>query len=439
MFPKIKTLMQLCEKTKKINIAGAGVSAKKIIEIIKEIGYIDKVSCCVVSSKLNNPDNIHGIPVFEINDTQVEKNNVITLIAVINKVISRELFDGLMKNHYHMIHFIPVGIYTEYEELLYFKAVQNYFIQTSYVVLEENSLEKWHCNISLPSEKEGSKAFYKWRFNYLYDKKAIEEETLIKRDLKGRFEGTFGKYRLLSDELKDIKLPCHKEKNICIYIARCHVDQQICTTNLPSCVVPIQVGAALTEKRICDIVDNVGENISYLNKDYSECTAHYWIWKNVQDVDYVGVWHYRRHMAVSEEELQKLTESDIDIVLTTPLLLAEPIPQFFAPFLMAQTDWDMMEKYLILHFSEYKDTLEQYKKTQCFPAANICIMKKEVFHQYCKFCYTILLDITKEYAERGIIREDRYAGYLMENLTAIFAMKHQNKYKIAYTDFYFQQ
>ncbi len=41
--------------------------------------------------------------------------------------------------------------------------------------------------------------------------------------------------------------------------------------------------------------DANGNSISHKNPHYSELTGWYWIWKNVSDVDVVGLCHYRRY------------------------------------------------------------------------------------------------------------------------------------------------
>jgi hypothetical protein len=42
-------------------------------------------------------------------------------------------------------------------------------------------------------------------------------------------------------------------------------------------------------------MDNTKDNISEKNKHYSELTGWYWIWKNAEPVDIIGLCHYRRY------------------------------------------------------------------------------------------------------------------------------------------------
>lgn len=43
------------------------------------------------------------------------------------------------------------------------------------------------------------------------------------------------------------------------------------------------------------LTDADGDNIAERNPHYSELTGWYWIWKNVRDLDVVGLCHYRRY------------------------------------------------------------------------------------------------------------------------------------------------
>ena len=70
--------------------------------------------------------------------------------------------------------------------------------------------------------------------------------------------------------------------------------------NIP-CFFPIQVGAAISNKKVEGILhDDVGDNISEKNRMYCELTAQYWVWKNDLDSDYVGFFHYRRYLNFSD-------------------------------------------------------------------------------------------------------------------------------------------
>ena len=48
--------------------------------------------------------------------------------------------------------------------------------------------------------------------------------------------------------------------------------------------------------------DDLGDSISEKNIHFSELTGWYWIWKNVTDVNTVGLCHYRRYFVLDENE-----------------------------------------------------------------------------------------------------------------------------------------
>jgi len=61
--------------------------------------------------------------------------------------------------------------------------------------------------------------------------------------------------------------------------------------------------------------DNTGDNISTLNRYYSELTALYWAWKNYDQLgnpEYIGLMQYRRHFILDETILKNHTNTDIE-------------------------------------------------------------------------------------------------------------------------------
>jgi hypothetical protein len=72
----------------------------------------------------------------------------------------------------------------------------------------------------------------------------------------------------------------------------CH-KKDICATQEP--YMPIHVGKAMSSVELGFTGDNSGDNISKKNSSYCELTGIYWAWKNLKDVDVIGLCHYRRY------------------------------------------------------------------------------------------------------------------------------------------------
>lgn len=75
--------------------------------------------------------------------------------------------------------------------------------------------------------------------------------------------------------------------------------------------MPVQVGKSASTIDLGCQGDDVGDNISGKNKTYCELTGLYWAWKNLKDVDYIGLCHYRRYFDLSPKKyIFKHIESD---------------------------------------------------------------------------------------------------------------------------------
>lgn len=87
-----------------------------------------------------------------------------------------------------------------------------------------------------------------------------------------------------------------------------------------SLYLPIQVGYDEVSEHFGYQGDNIGDNISYKHRYYSDLSAVYWGWKNL-NVEYMGSCHYRRYFVskkpkynddkffryiLNREELEKL-------------------------------------------------------------------------------------------------------------------------------------
>ncbi len=219
----------------------------------------------------------------------------------------------------------------------------------------------------------------------------------------------------------------------CIYIARSVFDKPLQQEySLSGFQKEIQVGAELTDQRICDLTDNKGEHISEKNKQFCELTALYWIWKNARQ-DVVGLEHYRRHFLLQEGWLQDMKERCIDVILPTPLYVAPNIAQNYKERHVA-SDWDFMMDYMRkIYPADYRKAVRFFDMNLYSPC-NMFIMKRQVLHELCSWLFPILFICAEHGGERKDGYQNRYPGFLSERLMTFFFEKNRNEYRIAYAD-----
>ena len=102
-------------------------------------------------------------------------------------------------------------------------------------------------------------------------------------------------------------------------------------------LVPIHVGRVLSSPLEGMIGDDTWENISEKNSQYCEMTAHYWMWKNIKDTEYVGVCHYRRYFGIdiSDDNIESLMK-DCDVIMVEPSFYMDSVYSYFAKFVGAE-------------------------------------------------------------------------------------------------------
>ena len=219
---------------------------------------------------------------------------------------------------------------------------------------------------------------------------------------------------------------------------------------------PIQLNCAKQKNRFPKMLrDNDGDNISDLNPMYCELTAQYWAWKNL-DADYYGFFHYRRYLSfkgknhediygnvvedyiddgfvekygLDEESISK-TVCDADIVLPNyknikdmPNMGKNMYDQYVGSGYLHIEDIHIMLDVLKEKYPDFMPYANKFMDGHMSYLNNMYIMKKEIFHNYCKWLFDILAECHKridytDYSTEAI----RTIGHLAERLFNIYVL-----------------
>lgn len=243
---------------------------------------------------------------------------------------------------------------------------------------------------------------------------------------------------------KDIKLlgqysAGSNQANIHLFMAKHLKDKRLeAHYRLPEWITPIQVGAALCDERVANMVDCDGDNISYKNVNYSELTALYWIWKNrinicsLKNKEYYGIVHYRRILELSDDDILRLSDNDIDVVLPYPMPY-EPDIEMHHKRYVADKDWAVVLDVLKRKQPEYYDMTDKIFKQEYLYNYNIILAKSDVLADYCEWLFPLLEEIEKTTVPSGNERQDRYIGYIAETLETLYFMVNADRLNIVHT------
>lgn len=222
-----------------------------------------------------------------------------------------------------------------------------------------------------------------------------------------------------------------------MFVAKCHKDAPLkMKYAMPEWVVPIQVGAALCKERVADVLDCGGDNISGKNANYSELTALYWIWKNRMQArpadgkeEYFGLSHYRRILELSEDDVARLSDNDVDVVLPFPMAY-EPDMEAHHRRYLADGDWTALLAALEELQPEYAGQFPEILGQKYLYNYNIMLARAGVLADYCGWLFPILERVEALSVPRGSDRSDRYIGYMGESLATLYFMANKDKLNI---------
>lgn len=387
---------------------GAGMVAVSVYYAIKALYKNCRILAFIVSEKYGNPDEIDGVPVITLQE--LDRTDVKILVAA-------------PENHH-------CAIIRE---------------------LERRNLRDYVC---IDSRMEA------WLMEKYYT--LLNQSSFFGENRDGGGQKMAGRtgFPLLHTYSKGME-----KASLQVYMAKFYKDKPIgMKYEMPSWMQTIQAGAALTDIHISDIRDDMGENISAKNVNYSELSAMYWVGKHggygaVDEEEtgngrkdgygfknrcsfeagneckaevYLGLFHYRRILDVTEEDLYRIGFHGIDVILPYPTIHYPSVSEHHKRYLR-DSDWEAMVQSLKETAPEYAGKLEEIFSQPYFYNYNMFIARQPVFKAYCDWLFPILERTEELSSPKGSERADRYIGYLGESLTTLYFMYHREDLKTAHT------
>ena len=261
--------------------------------------------------------------------------------------------------------------------------------------------------------------------------------------------------------------------------------------------LPVQVGALRSDIDLgiqtdCEVNGCLCDNISCENNIYCEMTASYWAWKNInklfQDIQYIGLCHYRRYFnagwnfwdkgryaikcirnkwismatntvlttepvrvidSLQEKEFINNTSKlenvirNHDVVSTYPCKITNCNTEFFFQ-IIGQVYIRVLTEVVDSLFPKYSLAYHEQLKSSEIYAQNMVVMRMEIFDEYCTFVFSVLSEHKSLIKEKNICIDpssegiyDRVSGYLAEILTSTFVRYAITKYDVGFVGKYF--
>ena len=237
------------------------------------------------------------------------------------------------------------------------------------------------------------------------------------------------------DELISKETVSENKNNVRVYVAKSAVDHPL-GQDVPLMEYEriIQVGRALADRDIagCDVFDDTGENISLRNRQFSELTGLYWLWKNAKD-DVIGLEHYRRRFTLPDGWQTLFEENECDVILPVPLYVAPNLQDNYL-FRHDHRPWEAMMQLVKTDQAMYDAAVGFFSSNGCFSPCNMMIVRREVLEDLCFWLFPILLGAADEVGTLDDSYQNRYCGFLSERMISFFFYYNRDRYKVVYAD-----
>ncbi len=173
--------------------------------------------------------------------------------------------------------------------------------------------------------------------------------------------------------------------------------------------LPVQVGAEIAidskgkKKELGYQKDNTGDNISSKNSEFSELTAIYWGWKNL-DADYIGLVHYRRYFSVRKKGKDPfdnvMTSAEAESILKSHPIIVPKKRKYFIETLESHYADSLNDRHLLITRDIVKEKHPAYltaydkvmKRTWGY-MFNMMVMRRDYFDAYCQWVFDIVFEL----------------------------------------------
>lgn len=207
---------------------------------------------------------------------------------------------------------------------------------------------------------------------------------------------------------------------------------------LPENYIPVKVGSR--EDFNDYISDSTGDNISSKNSNYCELTAIYWIWKNYELPDYIGICHYRRYFVkgifsrfFNYNDVKRIMKKH-DIILPFPYhLKKDTVWDFFVKSKSCgkEEDLEILRDLIKKDYNDYYDSFIKVMSSKKISYCNMAVFKKKDFIAYCSWLFPLLEKYEKKVDLTGYNREQlRIYGFMSEFLLNVWVIN--NKLDVSY-------
>lgn len=195
-----------------------------------------------------------------------------------------------------------------------------------------------------------------------------------------------------------------------------------------SIYIPLHVGRVLAQD-MGYLGDDTGESISRWNHYFGELTGVYWVWKNIQDADIIGICHYRRYFLDKDRKLMNQQQyEDIlqkyDVIVSNLAYADKPYQEYYGE---AHNVEDLLTTGEVLKekYPEYAPYFEAAIAGDCYYYGNLMVSSCKLFQSYAAWLFDILFEVQKRIDVSNYdLYNQRVFGFLSEQLLKVWIDKN---------------